>query len=316
MKSEGVWSEGRLGKKYKQGYRIPWAPTLYEYDECCWAYGMLPVNSNHISYKIQVLYCERGAVFFTFYSDQGKKGIVISWKLRISANWDHSVFWEHCTVSLAPSSQLSGSWLLKKKEKAGWVNILSLLGQTSQLTAFLKLTHSCSIHGRSIQFHAAMLVSFALTRWEMRTMCCTLVWPAQYGRGHSICSASPGREMMTSRTDWSPPLPLFGDRKKLQGRGCLQLCMLLERLHKSIVYINVKWSGNNLTQPFLCTILGKRFQTEATVFRDITPWHFLLLSLRTFSVACVCTLEAHSWQRFYITEAQCFHAWQGEKTTV
>lgn len=99
--------------------------------------------------------------------------------LRISANWNHNVFWEHGTVSLGSILRVFLELALEKK-KPRWVNILSPLGQTPQRTAFLKPRRSRSAaraFGRACWFH----LLWHGGRWgQYAVLCCAVqsVWNA------------------------------------------------------------------------------------------------------------------------------------------
>lgn len=91
------------------------------------------------------------------------------------------------------------------------------LSQTLQLPAFLKARHFCSAaFRRPCWFH--LLWNDGRRRQYAVQYAAVLFH--QCGRGGYVCSASPG-EKMSSRTSWSPTLPVFGGRKKLQSLFCV-----------------------------------------------------------------------------------------------
>lgn len=91
------------------------------------------------------------------------------------------------------------------------------LSQTLQLPAFLKARHFCSAaFRRPCWFH----LLWNDGRWRQYAVQYAAVLFHQCGRGGYVCSASPG-EKMSSRTSWSPTLPVFGGRKKLQSLFCV-----------------------------------------------------------------------------------------------
>lgn len=134
---------------------------------------------------------------------------------------------------------------------------------------------------------------------------CAAAAPSACGRGGSVCSASPGKEDMTSRTGWSPPLPVFGDRKTLQSplfvlppKSYLHNVDAAYSFHEYVLFMVFVFFCWNFF--YCCTYWQNLWNWGCSVFNAVTPWHFLPLCLRTFSVV-VCS---HSCCRFYITEAQ------------
>ncbi len=93
-----------------------------------------------------------------------------------------------------------------------------------------------------LSFQAGTLVSFAHACWEMKSTCCTqLHCTVQCGRGGCICSESSGKNTKDVRTDWSQPLPVFGDRKKklspfIPKYWCLQVGTLHKTLVVTLIY--------------------------------------------------------------------------------
>lgn len=199
----------------------------------------------------------------------------------------------------APSSLLSWSWLF---EKPRWVNILSPLGQTPQRTAFLKPRRCCSASPSS---QAGMLISFALAWLEMRTICCTLSLSLLY------CSVSVDvvvvfvqsllekkkrkrrQNMLIPTTSclWRQEEVTVAVLSIATDCGCPQVCTLLQTLVVAQICCHFI-DTNDLTKIFsLLQFLGNVWNCGHTVIKDLTPWHFLPLCLRTFSVF-VCTLTA------------------------
>ena len=92
----------------------------------------------------------------------------------------------------APSSLFSWSWLSTKTP----VSQHPLSSWTNTTAYSIPGAQTLLLCGLS--FQEGMLISFALTWWEMRTICCstllTAVLFSQCGRGGCICSASPGKK--------------------------------------------------------------------------------------------------------------------------
>lgn len=106
-----------------------------------------------------------------FATSSNKRNKVIF--LRISI-WEH----EYSISGLHPPCFPGAGCWERKKKNLWWVNILSPLGQTPQLTAFLKPRRfpRSAAWARAFRAGGSMLLSFALACLEMRTICYTLLY--------------------------------------------------------------------------------------------------------------------------------------------
>lgn len=153
---------------------------------------------------------EKG-LFLTFPGLSSNKSIILSsLEQRITANSNHNVFWEHSTVSLGSILSVFLELALEKT----LVSQLPLSSWTN--TTAYSIPESQTLHALQPELpggHADFICSG--TVGDEDNMLYSAVLFCQCGRGGCICSASPGKKIKDVSTSWSPPLPVFGDRKKL-----------------------------------------------------------------------------------------------------
>lgn len=126
-----------------------------------------------------------------------------------------------------------GAWHLEKKRKKKEWKVVSQHPFSSHTnTAASSIPGGQTLHGWPCWFHLLRRGG----RWGQYAACSFSVLFCMCGRGSRVSSASPGRKMLASRAGRSPPLPVFGDRKKLlwpfsvlpSKSGNLQICRVLD----------------------------------------------------------------------------------------